>query len=111
MLKLNPKEAQSSLTGLPIQIQHLLKLNFIKPEYNDLCIENSNTTFVKVKFKPAFLKSSTSHIQIQHLLKLNILSIKGTTGVLKIQIQHLLKLNLNNKNSAYDGFEFKYNIC
>ena len=94
-----------------IQIQHLLKLNLLTMSMTTNIID-SNTTFVKVKcLRNLDYKTTFIIIQIQHLLKLNILSIKGTTGVLKIQIQHLLKLNLNNKNSAYDGFEFKYNIC
>ena len=53
LLKLNPKEAQSSLTGLPIQIQHLLKLN-----NNQACIVQK-----------------ASVIQIQHLLKLNFIAV------------------------------------
>ena len=48
LLKLNPKEAQSSLTGLPIQIQHLLKLN-IAIRWKLFILSDSNTTFVKVK--------------------------------------------------------------
>ena len=53
-----------------IQIQHLLKLNYVvivKPNISF----NSNTTLVKVKLKQALVNGETAQIQIQHLLKLN----------------------------------------
>ena len=74
-----------------IQIQHLLKLN--KAFNLDGTIKNnSNTTFVKVKFEfgSTRIKAVLIKIQIQHLLKLNIADVSCLFVVVSI---------------------FKYNIC
>ena len=56
-----------------IQIQHLLKLNYIIVTPS-LPAKNSNTTLVKVKFiTEGFYEENDGGIQIQHLLKLNFL--------------------------------------
>ena len=54
-----------------IQIQHLLKLNYIHKVRNLLLSPNSNTTLVKVKCSPISTIHLPCIIQIQHLLKLN----------------------------------------
>ena len=60
---------------MPIQIQHLLKLNPNLPAFLDNPFADSNTTLVKVKYKLSKLKLHHLAIQIQHLLKLNLIML------------------------------------
>ena len=71
LLKLNVYYRIAFCVLIYIQIQHLLKLN-ITPYTRQFNANNSNTTFVKVKFMYLWCNKNQRHIQIQHLLKLNI---------------------------------------
>ena len=74
-------------------------------------INNSNTTFVKVKLSiyravhVLFRNSNTTFVKV----KLSKEFIEITND--KIQIQHLLKLNYNIPPLANVYNIFKYNIC
>ena len=78
---------------MQIQIQHLLKLNFINVSLGFATALYSNTTLVKVKFNLGLIQQTLSVIQIQHLLKLNYSTETKMKSSRLIQIQHLLKLN------------------
>ena len=97
-------------------------------------LNHSNTTYVNVKrFKPAFLRSATSHIQIQPMLMLNTSSSSlsptasdsNTTYVnVKLFTGYMKKVQKWDSNTTYVNVKrnvlldnlytfmtFKYNLC
>ena len=136
LVKVKYKICGSSCTARTIQIQHLLKLNYLHVLNEANYKANSNTTLVKVKFhifvrlRDGKINSNTTlvkvklewlqhggidlHdlIQIQHLLKLNLLvALYFKSQFQPIQIQHLLKLNGSNYKTKTTVIKFKYNTC
>ena len=73
-------------------------------------MNNSNTTFVKVKSSHFKFFNNFIFIQIQHLLKLNIYNTFSFTQTSSIQIQHLLKLNNNEveRSKKYDVIQIQH---
>ena len=94
LLKLNYLWNLKWIIIMLIQIQHLLKLNCCNITQISICSSNSNTTFVKVKFLIIFVMDNINLIQIQHLLKLNARKINLYDFIVLLKV-------LINKDFSY----------